>query len=91
MCSEDDIKRLEEELEGKQPEEQWKILMEVYEYLSEEQEQERQDFEEWSPTKADLENSWKVANPNPNNRDPSLTRAPTHQGMMSRVDPPPRR
>ena len=97
VCSEDDIKRLEEELEGKQPEEQWKILMEVYEYLSEEQEQERQDFEEWSPTKADLENSWKVANPNPNpnpnpnNRDPSLTRAPTHQGMMSRVDPPPRR
>ena len=34
--------------------------MEVYEYLSEEQEQERQDFEEWQPTKADLENSWKV-------------------------------
>merc|ERR1719329_53277 len=59
VCSEDDIKRLEEELEGKQPEEQWKILMEVYEDLSEEQEQERQDFEEWSPTKADLENSWK--------------------------------
>ena len=59
VCSEDDIKRLEEELEGKQPEEQWKILMEVYEYLSEEQEQERQDFEEWQPTKAALEKEWK--------------------------------
>jgi len=59
VCSEDDIKRLEEELEGKQPEEQWKILMEVYEYLSEEQEQERQDFEEWKPAKSALEKEWK--------------------------------
>ena len=60
VVSEGDIKRLEDELEGKQPEEQWKILMEVYEYLSEEQEQERQDFEEWQPTKAALEKEWKV-------------------------------
>ena len=42
MCSEDDIKRLEEELEGKQPEEQWKTWLRCT-VLSEEQEQERQD------------------------------------------------
>lgn len=59
VCSEDDIKRLEDELDGKRPEEQWKILMEVYEYLSEEQERERQEFEAWQPTKAQLEKEWR--------------------------------
>eukprot|EP00320_Phaeocystis_rex_P009223 CAMPEP_0119070390 /NCGR_PEP_ID=MMETSP1178-20130426/37972_1 /TAXON_ID=33656 /ORGANISM="unid sp, Strain CCMP2000" /LENGTH=407 /DNA_ID=CAMNT_0007052221 /DNA_START=51 /DNA_END=1274 /DNA_ORIENTATION=+ len=58
VCSEEDIKRLEEELDGKPPEEQWKILMEVYEYLAEEQEQERQEFEAWKPSKKELETDW---------------------------------
>ena len=38
VCSDDDIAKLEEELEGKAPEEQWKVLTEVYDYLQEEQE-----------------------------------------------------
>ena len=33
MCNEEDVERLEEELKGKPPEEQWKLLLDVREYL----------------------------------------------------------
>jgi len=59
VCSEDDVAKLEEELEGKAPEEQWKVLVEVYEYLQEEQEAEQKEFDAWQPTKEDLEVEWK--------------------------------
>tara|TARA_B110001452_G_scaffold264514_1_gene267630 strand:+ start:362 stop:1495 length:1134 start_codon:yes stop_codon:yes gene_type:complete len=59
FCSEDDIARLETELEGKPPEEQWNVLVEVYDYLSEEQEKEAEEFEAWQPTPKELEAEWK--------------------------------
>ena len=59
FCSEDDIARLEKELEGKPPEEQWNVLVEVYDYLAEEQEKEAEEFAAWEPTPKELESEWK--------------------------------
>merc|ERR1719421_2235768 len=59
MCNEEDVERLEEELKGKPPEEQWKLLLDVREYLLGVDEEERQAFEEWKPTMKELNGEWK--------------------------------
>ena len=59
ICAEDDVPRLEEELKGKAPEEQWKILLEVRDFLINGDAEEQQAFNEWQPTVAELDAEWK--------------------------------
>ena len=51
--------RAHQEVKDKAPEEQWRILLEVREYLLEGDEEERQAFESWAPTEADLDAEWR--------------------------------
>ena len=60
ICAEDDVPRLEEELKGKAPQEQWKILLEVRDFLINGDADEQQAFNEWQPTVAELDGEWKA-------------------------------
>ena len=58
LCAEEDVPRLEEELKGKRPEDQWKTLLEVRSFLLEGDEEEKLAFEEWQPTASELDAEW---------------------------------
>jgi hypothetical protein len=59
LCAEEDVPRLEEEVKGKAPEDQWKILLDVRAFLLEGDEEEMAAFDEWRPSLADLSAEWR--------------------------------
>ena len=58
ICAEEDLPRLEAEVKDKQPQEQWKILLEVRDFLVNGDAEERAAFEEWNPTVRELDDEW---------------------------------
>mmetsp|Transcript_50553 Transcript_50553/g.131527 ORF Transcript_50553/g.131527 Transcript_50553/m.131527 type:complete len:514 (+) Transcript_50553:32-1573(+) len=75
MCVDEDLPRLEEEIKGKGPEEQWRILCEVRSYLLGEgggeegdegeegddmTEEEAAAFDAWKPSAAELASEWRT-------------------------------
>ena len=58
MCIEEDVPRLEQELDEKSPEEQWRLLFEVRDYLEGDPE-EQAAFDEWQPSARELEAEWR--------------------------------
>ena len=58
LCASEDVPRLEEEVKGKAPEEQWRVLQDVRTYLLEGDDDEQAAFDEWQPTIGDLDAEW---------------------------------
>eukprot|EP00316_Scyphosphaera_apsteinii_P004626 CAMPEP_0119297972 /NCGR_PEP_ID=MMETSP1333-20130426/174_1 /TAXON_ID=418940 /ORGANISM="Scyphosphaera apsteinii, Strain RCC1455" /LENGTH=516 /DNA_ID=CAMNT_0007298947 /DNA_START=107 /DNA_END=1657 /DNA_ORIENTATION=+ len=59
MCNEEDVPNLEEELKGKEPEEQWSILLDVRDYLINGDQEEQEAFSKWNPSLKELETEWR--------------------------------
>lgn len=60
MCNEEDVPALDEELRDKPPDEQWRILLEVRDYLINGDAEEQAEFNAWEPSPQELEGEWKV-------------------------------
>ena len=58
LCAEEDVPRLEEEVKDKLPEEQWKILLDVRQFLLDGDPEEQAAFDEWNPSVKDLDREW---------------------------------
>jgi len=58
MCNEQDVPNLEDELKGRAPEEQWRMLLEVRDYLMHGDEEEREAFANWQPSLTEIEREW---------------------------------